>query len=255
MMVQKLHIGSLFGRFFACALAGTVVVWGSGCGAERSEAPSYEEVTSTVEGGSGRMYMGREIADVMSSEHGSLWLDRPERGMEELPQRLFQVLDIGPSTVIADIGAGTGYFTFQLASMVPHGRVYAVEVQPSLVDTIRARAQRDGLKNVTAVAGTISDPALPPDRIDLALIVSSYHEFSHPLEMTRAILRSLKPLGRLAIVEYRAEDTTIPVPRAHRMSVEQITRELTAAGFRWRATLDVLPQQHVVIFEKPESGA
>ena len=221
----------------------------------RGPEPTYVEKSSETEGGSGRYYMNREIGDVMGSEHAALWLDRPERNVEELPTRLMRVLDLNPSAVVADIGSGTGFFTFRLAELVPHGRVYSVEVQQSLVDTLGARAQRNGFRNVTPVLGSVSDPALPKNRIDLALIVSSYHEFSFPKEMVSAIKASLKPEGRLVIVEYRQEDETSPISDGHRMSERQIRYEIESLGFEWRETRDVLPRQHVMIFSLDQAEA
>ncbi len=211
----------------------------------------YVQKTSTSEGGSGRYYMNREIADVMSSEHGALWLDRPGRNVEELPNRLFDVLELNPSAIVADIGSGTGFFTFLLADIVSHGRVYSVEVQPSLVDTLSARSERLGLRNVVPVLGSEVSPNLPSGKMDLVLIVASYHEFTFPREMIQSILESLKPGARLVVVEYRLEDDTIGVEAAHRMSEEQIKREVESVGFKWRETRDVLPQQHVIIFNRP----
>ncbi len=219
----------------------------AGCG---SEDP-YRTVDSDAEDGTGREYLGREIADVMTSEHGALWLDRPERDEEELPQRLLRALDLNASDVVADIGSGTGFFTFRIADLVPSGRVYAVEVQQALVDTIRVRAERRGLRNVTPVLGTASDPALPENRLDFALVVSSYHEFAHPREMLEQLVRALKPGGRLVLVEYRAEDTTTDITDLHRMSEAQIIREGEEVGLRYRETIDVLPQQHIVVFTVP----
>jgi len=198
-------------------------------------------------------YMGREIASVMASDHGALWLDRPSRGDEELPDRLLEAMDMNPSAHVADIGAGTGFFTFRLADRVPHGRVYAVEVQSALVDTLNARAHRDGYRNVFPIQGSVDDPVLPASRIDIALIVSSYHEFSHPGEMMAHVYNALRPGGRLFIVEYRKEDTTIAIEDDHRMSEQQIRREMEAAGFEWRTNLDILPLQHVMVFQRPVS--
>jgi len=196
-------------------------------------------------------WMGREIADVMSSEHGAVWLDRPERDAEELPGRLFAALRLNASDHVADIGAGTGFFTFPLAERVPHGRVYAVEVHEAFVDTLHARAGRLAVRNVVPVLGAVDNPSLPAERLDLVLIVSSYHEFSHPQDMMAHIFRSLRPGGRLVIVEYRGEDTTIPVEPLHRMTEAQIRLEMEAAGFEWLETLDILPMQHVVTFRRP----
>ncbi len=215
-----------------------------------ADPPIYTEAVSQTDGGSGRFYMDREIADVMSSEHGALWLDRPKRNVEELPNRLLRALDLNASTVVADIGSGTGFFTFRFAEMVPSGRVYSVEVQEALVDTIRVRAERIGFRNVTPILGSFSDPSLPEGRIDLALIVSSYHEFSFPREMIEAIAQSLKEGGRLVIVEYRLEDDTTVIPEAHRMSVEQIRSEIESVGLQFRESIEVLPQQHIVVFSR-----
>ncbi len=219
---------------------------------EGDGASAHYQIRQTeTDGGTGRFYMGREIADVMTSEHGAIWLERPARDTEELPSRLIRVLDLNPSAVVADIGAGTGYITFMFARTVPHGRVLAVEVQQALLDTIEVRMEREGVRNIQTILGSVDDPSLPSSGVDLALIVASYHEFSHPREMLDNIYQALKPGGRIAIVEYRAEDETIPIRAVHRMSVDQIRRELEASGYLWRETRDVLPQQHIVIFEKP----
>lgn len=211
----------------------------------------YRETEPSKDGGTGRVYMDREIAGVMGSEHGALWLDRPERDEEELPQRLLRALSLNASDVVADIGSGTGFFTFRMADLVPSGRVFAVEVQQALVDTIRVRSERMGRRNVTPVLGSESNPALPAARLDLALIVSSYHEFTYPREMLSALLAAIKPGGRLVVLEYRAEDATIGIPELHRMSQEQIILEGEAVGFVYRETIDVLPQQHIVVFSVP----
>ncbi len=216
-----------------------------------SDDPVYRSVDSGDPDGSGKEYMGREIADVSTSEVETGWWERPERDDEELPVRLLRALSLSPSDVVADIGSGTGFFTFRLADEVPSGRVYAVDVQQAMVDTIRVRAERSGIRNVTSVLGAVDDPSLPENRLDLALIVSSYHEFDHPREMLEGLLYALKPGGRLVLVEYRAEDATIPIPDLRRMSEAQIIREGESVGFRFRETLDVLPQQHIVVFTVP----
>ncbi len=194
--------------------------------------------------------MGREIASAL--EHGAGWLERPDREVMELPNRIVQALDVSAADFLADIGAGTGYLTFRLCRRVPSGRVYAVDIDPAMIDTIRTRGAKAGIQNVVPVLGTESDPHLPAEKIDLALIVVSYHEFSHPYEMMRNIWAALKPGGRLLIVEYRGEDDTIAaIPPLHRMTEAQIRKEMAAAGFIWRETRDFLPRQHFVVFEKP----
>ncbi len=235
-----------------------IVVFASACTSgtsERDGSSTYYQIRDTdTDGGTGRFYMDREIADVMTSVHGAIWLERPARDTAELPSRLIRILDLNPSAVVADIGAGTGYITFMLSKVVPHGRVLAVEVQHALLDTIQVRMARERIRNVQTILGTVDNPALPQSGVDLALIVASYHEFSHPREMLDNIFEALKPGGRIVIVEYRAEDETIPIKTVHRMSEQQIRRELEVSGYVWRETRDVLPQQHIVVFEKPLTG-
>lgn len=235
------------------------VLLGGGCG---TKAPSADAGASALapqqayvqrepsEGGIGKMYLGREVAEVMGHRRAA-WMERPERERTELPARLVRALDLRPSDVVADIGAGTGYFTFRIAPEVPRGLVYAVDIQQAMVDTLGARVHRREVENVRPLQGTILDPRLPNGSIDLVLIVDAYHEFSHPHEMMTALYEDLKPGGRLAIVEYRGEDPTVPVEPLHKMSADQIQREMEVHGFQWRETLDVLPQQHLMIFERP----
>ncbi len=200
--------------------------------------------------GSGKFYMGREIARTIDHT-GAMWLERPSREAEELPGRLVQVLGLRPTDIVADLGAGTGYFTFRIAPQTPQGKVYAVDIDAGMLDFIRARADSLGLANVTPVRGSEKSPNLPPGEIDLALIVDAYHEFSYPYEMMQSVREALRPGGRVVLVEYRAEDATIPIHTLHRMSEEQARRELVRAGFTWERTLRVLPQQHIIIFTKP----
>lgn len=226
-----------------------------GCGNEsdrRQDEPEYyESRVLPATGVETRFYMGRQIDDLPLFENSSVWLDRPARDTEELPLRLIRAMNLRSAMVVADVGAGTGYFTFQLANVVSSGRVMAIDVQPSMLDTIRVRMRREGVRNIQTILGTSRDPGLAANSIDRALIVASYHEFSHPREMIVNIAASLKDGGRLIIVEYRAEDATIPVPDLHRMSLEQIRQEIEAAGLVFRELKDILPQQHFVVFEKP----
>lgn len=195
--------------------------------------------------------MGREIAQVMGHP-GAAWLERPERERTELPERLVDSLRLAPDAVVADIGAGTGYFTFRIAERVPEGGVYAVDIQPEMLDIIDARAQSEGVANVVTVQGDVDDPGLPPESIDLALIVDAYHEFSHPAEMMAGVVRALRPGGRVVLVEYRGDDPSVPIKPLHTMTEQQARRELEAAGLRWRSTGGYLPSQHVLVFEKPK---
>lgn len=220
--------------------------------AERGAAArdtSYYTAGPASRDGTGRFYMGREIAQVMG-HRGAAWLERPERADLERPEAVVDSLGLRPDDVVADIGAGTGYFTFRMAERVPEGGVYAVDIQPEMLDMIDERAGREGLENVEAVQGSVSDPNLPEDAVDLALIVDAYHEFSHPREMMEGIVRALRPGGRVVLVEYRGEDPSVPIKPLHKMTEAQVRRELEAVGLRWVETKDFLPRQHYLVFEK-----
>ena len=235
------------------AFVGLLVVlmaWGCQEGTSRLAGDGPYEYGPASRDGTGKFYMGREIALVMG-HRGAGWLERPSRETEELPGRVVQALELQPSDVVADIGAGTGYFTFRIAPQVPTGRVFAVDIQPEMLDIVRERMGEQGLDNVVPVLGTPEDPNLPPSSTDVALMVDAYHEFSHPREMMTAIVEALKPGGRVVLVEYRGEDPTVPIKPLHKMTEAQARREMEAVGLRWRETRDFLPQQHVLIFEKP----
>lgn len=179
------------------------------------------------------------------------WFERPTREASELPDRLVRAIGIDSSDVVVDIGAGTGYFTFRLTKVVPRGRVIAVDIDPQMLDIIRDRAEAQQVENLDLILGTPHDPRIPSREADVVLVVDSYHEFSHPPEMLDGIYDGLKEGGRLVVVEYRAEDPTIPVEEAHRMTEEQIRREVETSGFEWVETRGFLPQQHVVVFRRP----
>ena len=213
--------------------------------------PNVYQIRSTnSEDGTGRFYMGREIASVTGIV-GSEWLDRPTRETMELPNRVIQALELKPSEVVADIGAGTGYFTFRIAPLVPRGRVLAVDIQQEMLDIIRRRATDLDINNVETILGSETDPNLPEESIDLALIVFSYTQFSHPFEMMQNVIQAVQPGGRVVLVEYRGEDPTIPRSPLHKISEEQARQEMEAIGLRWRETRAILPQQHFIVFEKP----
>ena len=195
--------------------------------------------------------MGREISRVMGHQ-GASWLDRPERESEENPEALLDALGSLKGMAVADIGAGSGYFSFRLAERVgAGGRVLAVDIQDEMLQIIRRRASQRKIGNVDPIRGTIQDPGLSPESVDLALLVDVYHEFSHPWEMIQGIHRALKPGGRLVLVEYRAEDPSVPILRLHKMSEDQVRREISVHPLVWVETLDLLPRQHIVIFRKP----
>ncbi|MCS7045533.1 MAG: class I SAM-dependent methyltransferase [Gemmataceae bacterium] len=200
--------------------------------------------------GLGKFYMGREIARVMSY-HGAGWLERKEREREEHTSKLLPPLKIKPGDTVVDMGAGSGYYTFRLAEIVgPKGKVYAVDIQPEMLDIIRARMKRQKVSNIELIHGTETDPKLPDSAIDLILMVDVYHEFSHPYEMTQAMLKALKPAGRLVFVEFRLEDDNVPIKLVHRMAEKQVLREMAVHPLRHVETQGHLPWQHVIIFEK-----
>lgn len=200
--------------------------------------------------GIGKVYMGREISRPFYVGEAA-WLERPERTAQEFPDRVLEALSLSPTMHVADIGAGTGFFTFRLAAAVPEGRVFAVDIQQELLDVIATRRDSFGLSNVFPVLGSERSPELPPSTLDIVLVVDSYHEFAYPYEMMRGIWESLKPGGRLALVVYRGEDVTIPLDPLRKISLSQVRSEMEVVGFRWVRSLDVLPVQHLVLLERP----
>ncbi len=202
--------------------------------------------------GTGKFYMGREISHVMG-HLGAGWLERPERELQERTDLLIAGLSLSEDFVVADIGAGTGYFTFPIAQRVPQGKVFSVDIQPEMLARIARRKALENVTNVETVLGEEDDPKLPDNEIDLAFIVDAYHEFSFPREMGERLKESLKPGGHLVLVEYRAEDPRVPIKRLHKMSEVQVKQEMAAIGLDWVRTDSYLPQQHVLIFEKPRT--
>jgi len=202
--------------------------------------------------GIGKVYMGREISHVMG-HRGAGWLERPEREREERTDLLISRLPLEADDVVADIGAGTGYFSFPVAERLPSGQVLAVDIQPEMLARIEQRKSADGISNVVPVLGSVTDPNLPQAGVDLIFIVDAYHEFSHPREMGEAMARALVPGGKLVLIEYRAEDRSVPIKPLHKMSERQAKKEMAALGLDWVRTDDYLPQQHVLIFEKPQT--
>ena len=200
--------------------------------------------------GTGKFYMGREIALVMGHQAAD-WLERPERVETEMPDRVVKQMMLKPTDVVADIGAGTGYFSFRLSRAVSQGKIYAVDIQPEMLAIIEQRKGSLKADNVVTVLGTETDTKLPAQQVDVVLLVDAYHEFSYPREMMESIVRSLKPGGRVVQVEYRAEDPDVPIKRLHRMSVDQARKEMAAVGLVWKETKGFLPQQHFMVYEKP----
>jgi ubiquinone/menaquinone biosynthesis C-methylase UbiE len=199
--------------------------------------------------GTGKVYMGREIAHIMSAD-GAAWLERSTRQMEEDVDAAVAALPLTPTSTVADIGAGTGYYSFRIARRVPQGRVYAVEVQDEFVASLQARINKENISNITVIKGGEQSPNLPDNTIDLFIMVDVYHELAFPKEMLQSLHRALKPNGRILLLEYRAEDPSIPIKELHKLSAEQATKELGANGFRLVDKKDFLPIQHYLLFAK-----
>lgn len=202
--------------------------------------------------GIGKWYMGREIAHVMGHE-GAGWLERAEREQEERPSKLIEILKtrIEPDDVFADIGAGTGYYSFRVAPLVPRGKVLAVDIQQQMLDLMSQLAKDKGVKNVEPILGTITDPKLPDGGVDWVLLVDAYHEFDHPREMMEALVADLKPGGQIVLLEFRAEDPAVYIKPLHKMTEAQAVKEMEAVGLEHVETLKDLPWQHVMFFKKP----
>ena len=212
--------------------------------------PLYETRASHDPNGIGKFYMGREIAQVMGPG-GIEWLDRREREEEEHPAEVLDSLDLRLGEVVADLGAGSGYFTFRMAPKVGQtGRVLAVEIQEAMLTTLRARAATLKATNVEVVKGSEIDPHLPAGAVDVVLVVDVYHELAYPFEVMTKVRESLKPGGRVVFVEYRKEDPAVRIKEVHKMSVKQLEREMSAVGLVRVRTVETLPLQHIVIFEK-----
>jgi len=198
---------------------------------------------------------GRKIAGVMGMS-GADWLVRPEREAEEQPEKALDALNLKPGMVVADIGAGVGYMSLRMARRVgPAGKVYANDLQPAMLDRLRQNAFKAGIGNIVTVVGEMADPKLPSNTMDLVLLVDVYHEFSQPQQMLRKIRETLKPDGRLVLLEYRAEDPNVPILAEHKMAVAQVKAELEAEGFVLQPVIETLPRQHILILTKAAAKA
>lgn len=190
---------------------------------------------------------GRVLAPTMGVE-GAAWLNRPEREKEEAPSKAIEALAVQPGAVVADIGAGSGYYTVRLAKVVgPTGRVVATDLQPGMLDLIKAKVAAERLTNVEIVQGRADDPVLPAKTFDLLLMVDVYHELAAPQVFVRKLKEALKPGGRLVLIEFRGEDPRVPIREEHKMRVSQVREELAADGFRIDRVIDVLPWQHIIV--------
>ena len=200
--------------------------------------------------GIGKYYQGREIAYVMG--HPAInWLERREREQEEAPTKALDLIKLAPGEVLADIGAGSGYYSLRIAMNHLNSRVVAVDIQPEMIDYLKGRAKQLDIKNVSPHLGKIDDIGLPAQSIDAALMVDAYHEFSHPYEMMTSIAFALKPGGRVLLLEYREEDPGVLIKPLHKMSQDQAKKEMALAGLVWDETINDLPWQHFMVFRKP----
>ena len=190
---------------------------------------------------------GRIFAPVMGVG-GAGWLERPEREDEEAPSKALDALELKPGMVVADIGAGSGYYSSRIARRVgPTGRVYATDIQQGMIDILDRRITAEGLTNITTVLGGMDDPRLPPASIDLAIMVDVYHELQQPQVFLQRLKATFKPNGRLVLLEFRKEDPKVPILEVHKMSVAEVKQEMEAEGFVLDKVIDVLPWQHIIV--------
>jgi ubiquinone/menaquinone biosynthesis C-methylase UbiE len=195
-------------------------------------------------------YKGREIAQTMHYL-GAPWLTRDSRDREEDCKTLLAALHVQPGQTVCDLGCGNGFYTLKLARLVgPRGKVIAVDIQREMLELLKEEAEAEKLTNIEPVLSTVIDPKLPAGSVDLVLLVDVYHEFSHPEQMLTAIRKSLKPTGRVALAEFRAEDPAVPIKPLHKMSKQQIMKEFPPNGFRLVEEFDKLPWQHLMFFER-----
>ena len=244
-----------------------ILLLGSGCAAQHQssvqEKPdeaaaavvatppdtNYYQTGKQSYDGIGKYYLGREISQVMG-HLGVSWLERPERDREEKTSLLLENMELQADEVVADIGAGSGYFSFRIAPQVSEGKVLAVDIQQEMLDIMAEKAKKQGISNVELIKGTEKDPLLPQGIVDKVLLVDVYHEFSYPREMMDAIVASLSTEGKIYLVEYRKEDPNVPIKPHHKMSEAQAVKEMEAVGLKMIENRDILPRQHLMIFGK-----
>jgi precorrin-6B methylase 2 len=213
----------------------------------------YEHRAEHSADGTGLFYMGREVAHVCQ---GGEWLERPERELEENSELMVESLGLKSGEVVADVGAGTGYISRKLSKRVGEkGIIYAVEIQQEMLDILTKKAADAGIKNIKPILGTVDDPKLPAVAIDTILLVDVYHELDRPYEMVQQMCNALKPGGRIVFVEYRAEDPKVPIKPLHKMSVEQVKKEMSVQPLAFVESGEKLPWQHMIIFRKKVSAS
>ena len=237
-------------RYLVTTLALTLIVCSSFSLSSQLQPPRYETRTNHDPNGTATFYMGREIAPVMGPG-GIEWLDRVQRDNEEHPAQVLDALKLHSGEVVADLGAGSGYFTFRMAPKVGQtGKVLAVDVQDEMLQTLKQRAVARKIANVQVIKASEIDPHLPAGAVDLVLIVDVYHELAYPYEVMLKVRDSLKSDSRVAFVEYRQEDPAVPIKEVHKMSVAQLVKEMSAVGLVPVRRIETLPLQHILIFGK-----
>ncbi|MGK7886153.1 MAG: class I SAM-dependent methyltransferase [Crocosphaera sp.] len=216
---------------------------------ENNNNDNYQYHVLHSHDGIGKFYLGREIAKVMGHQE-FLWLERPSREQQEKPSQVIKSLNLKPTETIADIGAGSGYFSFRIAQLVPDGKVFAVDIQPEMLDIIDFLKEENKVNNIETILGTIKNTNLPKNYVDTVLMVDAYHEFEYPQEMMENIVSSLKLGGQVVLAEYRRENPLIPIKNLHKMTQKQVKKEMNKVGLTWDKTEEILPQQHLMFFKK-----
>ncbi len=216
---------------------------------DKVDAKSHYTKKEPSRDGTGKVYMGREISNTVSV--GAItWLERRDREAEEKASEVMKNLDLKSDAVVADIGAGSGYFSFMIAPLVPKGKIISVDIQQGMLDFIEGKKKLKKIRNVETLLGTFQDTRLPEKQVDLAIMVDAYHEFSFPREMMLSIFKGLKPGGRVILLEYRAEDPAIAIKPLHKMTVKQVRREMEYVGLEFVEVRVFLPIQHFLIFQR-----
>lgn len=196
----------------------------------------------------GKLYKGRQIAHVMGYQ-GMAWLERSDREQEEETSTLLKNMQLKSTEAVADIGAGSGYHVFKIAPKVSDGEVFAVDIQPEMIEAMKEKNKKAKEDNIQFIKGTEISANLPENSVDKILMVDVYHEFEYPVEMLASMKKALKADGKIYLIEYRAEDPTVPIKRLHKMSEDQAVKEFRSNGFQLIENIDNLPWQHCMVFE------
>lgn len=241
MKLKKLHL-----IFFSLILTVLTNLWA--IAEPTSNATSHYQFYEPSVDATGKIFMGREIAHVMGFQ-GASWLERQNRVQEERTDILIKALNLTAGMHIADIGAGTGFLSREMAKLIgEQGRVYAVDIQPEMLGKLKSLQKT--YRNITPILASDQRTNLPPNSADLAIMVDVYHELAYPFEVIQDTMQALKKSGRLVLVEYRGEDDNVPIKPSHKMTEAQIIKEMRVHGLQYEKTIKSLPWQHIVIFTK-----